>query len=228
MGKLPASNPAQSATENRFGITRFATEAEATAGTSDDLTVSPKNFGAAVDASISSATTTVEGVGEISTDSEAIAKTVSTNKFLVPSNMAANGFIQFTDVSLTAVQIKLLATVPHELVPAPAAGEVILFLTALLKLVIGSEVLTETANTLAFRYTDGSGVIVSAPVECTAFIDAAVDTYTNANEALNNIVVATGIEGQALVLDNPGANFAGNASNDATLEVRTYFITQAI
>ncbi|MGD8305135.1 MAG: hypothetical protein PVF17_00645 [Ignavibacteria bacterium] len=136
--------------------------------------------------------------------------------------------IQQKVTTLSAAEIKALATTPIELVAAPAAGSIIEFKGASFKLVAGSEVLTEAGDNLGIKYTDASGVQVSQTIECTGFIDQAADTYTNAEPAIDSIVVATSAEAQALVLDNLNNNFGGNASNDAQLIVSVSFRTVTI
>lgn len=176
---------------------------------------------------LSAATTSTTGGLEISTDAEAQGKSGSTA--IVASNLAAAGFLQWEDVSLTSAQIKALATTPITLVAAPAAGNTILFLGAMLKLAYGgSNAFTEAGDNLGIKYTDASDVQVCTTIECTGFIDATVDTYTNAVPKADNIVAATGAEARPLVLDNLGSNFAGNAANDNTFEVRVYYVVQAI
>lgn len=129
--------------------------------------------------------------------------------------------IQYATVTLTNAEIKALAATQKTLVAAPGAGLVLEFISAILKLTAGTEVLSEAADNLAIRYTDGSGVIVSEAIENTGFIDQAADTYTNAIAKKDNIVAATGAENKALVLDNTGdAEIGGNASADATMTVK--------
>ncbi|MBT7929854.1 hypothetical protein HN682_08075 [Candidatus Peregrinibacteria bacterium] len=132
-------------------------------------------------------------------------------------------------LNLTAADIKGMAAAPFEMLPAPGAGQGYVFMGASLYLVAGSEVLTEAGDNMAFRYTDGSGVIVSETIESTGFIDNAADIFTNAIPVKDTIVAKTGIENQALVLDNTGgAEFAGNASNDAELRVTVYYAQRPI
>lgn len=127
-------------------------------------------------------------------------------------------------VSMTSAQVKALATTPIQLVAAPGAGKAIKFMNASLKLVYGgSNGFTEAGDNLGIKYTDASGVQVSQTVECTGFIDQTASTYTNAEAAINAIVAASAAENQALVLDNLGSNFAGNAANDNTLEVSVLY-----
>ncbi len=124
-------------------------------------------------------------------------------------------------VNLTNDNIKHLRGTPKVLIAAPGATKSVEFISAQLLLDAGTNVLTESADNLAIRYTDGSGVIVSETVEMTGFIDQAADTLTNAIPKKDAIVAAAGILNQAVVLHNTGdGEFAGNAANDATVKVR--------
>jgi len=132
----------------------------------------------------------------------------------------ADSTIQYKEVSLTSAEVLLLATTQKTLVAAPGAGKCLEFVSALLKLDYGgTNAFTESADNLVVKYTNASGVAVSQVIECTGFIDQTADTYTNAVPEKDQIVVATGCENQALVLDNNNANFAGNAGDDNALIV---------
>lgn len=138
-------------------------------------------------------------------------------------------FLNVKEVSLTNAQIKAMRASPVTLVSAPGSGKVIEFVGAQIKLNAGSEVLTESADNMAVRLTDGSGAILSETIEATGFIDQAADTYTNAIAKADNIVAATSIENQALVIHNTGdGEYAGNASNDATLKVKVAYRVHTI
>lgn len=128
--------------------------------------------------------------------------------------------IRVTKVSITAANLKLIRATPQSLVAAAGASTVVEFVSAILKLEAGSEVLAETADNLVVRYTDGSGAIVSETIETTGFIDQAADTYSNSIPKKDVIVAATGNVNKALVLHNSGdGELTGNASDDAVLEV---------
>jgi hypothetical protein len=123
-------------------------------------------------------------------------------------------------VAVTAAQIKGLRATPKTLVAAPGAGKILQFVDALIMLDAGSEGLTETADNMAIKYTDGSGVAVSNTIEATGFIDQTGDTYTSVTPKADAIVAVTGNVNKALVLHNIGdGEYAGNASNDAALKV---------
>ena len=154
-----------------------------------------------------------------------LAKT--SKKVFIMSDKANGTWIEITsnvirtvEVSLTNAQIIALATTPIELVAAPGAGSVVKFLGGVLKMVYGgTNVFSEAGDNIGIKYTDASGVQVSETIECTNFIDASATTYTNAEPIKDAIVAATACENKALVLDNLGSNFAGNAGADNTIEI---------
>lgn len=124
-------------------------------------------------------------------------------------------------VTLTSAQVKALRATPITIVPAPRTGYVNVLVQARLKLKYGgTNVFTETADNLALRYTDGSGVIVSQTIETTGFIDQNVNTETSALPKIDAIVASTGSAGKPIVLHNTGdGEIAGNAGNDNQLQV---------
>lgn len=165
------------------------------------------------------------------TDSELIDVIIapSTLQEVITENLEMDGQIRWQDTTLTSAQVKALATTPITLVAAPGAGKSILFVGAILKLNYGgTNAFTESDDNLGIKYTDASGVQVCTTIECTGFIDQTANTYTNAVPKADNIVAATGIENQALVLDNLNDNFTGNAANNNTLSVRVYYVVQTI
>jgi predicted RecA/RadA family phage recombinase len=136
-----------------------------------------------------------------------------------PTEMAA-GVLKVAKVTLTNGQIKALRGTQKTLVAAPGATKSIEFVGAALFLNYGSEVLTESADNLSIRYTNGTGVKVSVDIEATNFIDAAADTFTNAIPVKDAIVAAAGALDQPLVLDNDGdGEYAGNVSADTTMTI---------
>ena len=129
--------------------------------------------------------------------------------------------LRWADVALTNADIKALRATPKTLVAAPGTGKVIEFLSAVLMLKAGTNVLTEATANLAVRYKDGSGVQVSQTIETTGFIDQAADQITYGLQKLDPITARSACENQPLVLHNLGAGeIAGNAANDATMKVK--------
>jgi len=129
--------------------------------------------------------------------------------------------LRWADVALTNADIKALRATPKTLVAAPGTGKVVEFLSAVLMLKAGTNVLTEATANLAVRYKDGSGVQVSQTIETTGFIDQAADQITYGLQKLDPITARSACENQPLVLHNLGAGeIAGNAANDATMKVK--------
>jgi len=132
--------------------------------------------------------------------------------------------LKVATVTVTNSQIKGMAAAPKTLVAAPGATKSLEFISALIQLNHGTEVLTESADNMAIRYTNGSGAIVSEAIEATGFIDQAADTITNAIPKKDAIVASASALNQALVLDNTGdGEYAGNATEDATLTVHIVY-----
>lgn len=126
--------------------------------------------------------------------------------------------------AIAAAAIKTLRATPVELVPALGANKIIEFLSATLVLDYGSEVLAETDDNLAVKYTDGSGVAVSDTIEMTGFIDQSADTVTRGVPVKDAIVTVAECANKALVLHNTGnGELTGNASDDSVLTVFTLF-----
>jgi len=120
--------------------------------------------------------------------------------------------------TISNAEIKALRAAPKTLVAAPGAGKILEFISALLYLDYGTNVLTESSDNLAIRYTDGSGAIVSQAIESGGFIDASADTITNALPKIDAIVAASAGINKALVLHNTGdGEIAGNAGADTVI-----------
>ena len=152
----------------------------------------------------------------------------ATSNTLTISQDASTSAMQYADVTLTAAEIKALATTQIELVAAQGAGNAILFFGAQFKLNYGSEVFAESGDNLQIKYTDDSGAAVSAAIETTGWIDQSADTMTNAIPKADAIVAAASAENQALVLDNTGSNITGNASDDSTVTARIFYQVVAL
>lgn len=132
--------------------------------------------------------------------------------------------IQYAEVVVTNAQIKALRATPKTLVAAPGAGKLLEFISAVLLLDYGSNALTESADNLAVKYTDGSGAIVSGAIEATGFIDQTADTMTTALAKIDAIVAKSGCENKALVLHNTGdGEYGGNAAADTVMRVKVAY-----
>ncbi|HHT9137377.1 MAG TPA: hypothetical protein ACFYEK_09070 [Candidatus Wunengus sp. YC60] len=129
--------------------------------------------------------------------------------------------LKYASVSLTNVNVKALRATPITLVAAQGTNKVIEFVSAVLELKAGTNVLTESADNLAIKYNNGSGAAVSQDIEATGFIDASANTITNARPKLDTIVALSASANKALVLHNTGdGEYGGNAAADATMVVK--------
>jgi len=132
-----------------------------------------------------------------------------------------SSILRYASVDLTNAQIKALRAAPVTLVAAPGATKVLEFVSAVLALDYGANVLTESSDNMAIRYTDGTGVIVSQAIEATGFIDAAADTITNALPKIDAIAANSAAVNKPLVLHNTGdGEYAGNAGADTIMSVK--------
>lgn len=143
---------------------------------------------------------------------------------IIPSAALEGTSIKYAAVALTNANIKALRATPITLVAAPGVGKVLEFVSVVLFLDYGTNVLTESDDNLAVKYVDGSGAAASETIEMTGFIDAAADTMT-VGIAKNDVIVAkTGCTNCALVLHNTGSGeFGGNAGNDTLLRAKVAY-----
>jgi hypothetical protein len=129
-----------------------------------------------------------------------------------------------TTVSVSAAELAALRATPKTLVAAPGAGYALHFVGAQLMLDYTAPAFTETADNLAIKYTDGSGLALSDTIECTGFIDQTADTVTNAVPVKDRIAAKTASENKALVLHNTGdGEFAGSGGSALRVNI-TYRI----
>ncbi len=144
-------------------------------------------------------------------------------RLVQPADLAPST-LQYAEASFTSAQIKALRASPQTIVSAPGAGKVIEFVSATLFLDYGSNVLTESADNLAVRFNNGSGVIVSEAIETTGFLDQSADTVTVAVAKTDAITAKSGAENLPLVLHNTGdGEFGGNAAGDTVLRVKVVY-----
>ena len=122
-------------------------------------------------------------------------------------------------VKLTAAQIKLLATTQVELIAAPGADRVNQVLALQMILKYGSEVFAEPSapDDLEVVYDAAGGTSIADVIG--DFIINSADTIAQPQIKDITGAAATTMVNKAVVLDNNGANYTGNASNDSVLIV---------
>jgi hypothetical protein len=122
--------------------------------------------------------------------------------------------------SFTAAQIKALRASPQTIIPSFGTGTLIVPVRGALVLKAGTNVLTESAANLAWRYV-GQAAVVLATSEMTGFIDQATSRVMFPLFNANDLAFAkTVCDGLGIELFNTGAGeFGGNAANDAVLSV---------
>ena len=122
-------------------------------------------------------------------------------------------------VEITNAQIKTLRASPKELVAAPGADKMIEFVSAVIIMDYGSNVLSESSDNLVIQYNT-SGLDASAAIETTGFLDASNDAIAVVGAADIAGAAATSYVDKALELFNSGdGEIGGNAAADTTLTV---------
>lgn len=162
---------------------------------------------------------------KIANDNVTTAKIADDN---VTNAKLAEDTVQYAEVTVSTAEILALAAAPKTVVAAPGLNRVIQYLGAELILDYAGVQYTEGGENMAFRYTDGDGVIVSEAIESTGFIDAAADTLTNSTPKADVIVTAAGSVNQALVLDNTGGSEYALGTSPVLLKVTYKVITTAL
>lgn len=125
-------------------------------------------------------------------------------------------------VQITAAQVLLLRATPITLVPAQGTGRLVQLLPSMLEINPGTVAYTETADNLAVKYTNGSGVTVSQTIEMTSFITRTARGFTSIQPVVDGIVAGTASLNQALVLHNIGDGEFANAGNGTLTVWLTY------
>lgn len=129
-------------------------------------------------------------------------------------------------VILTNAELKALNATPKELVAAPGADKFIEYISAVLILEYGSNVLTESDDNLDIEYNDGSGPAACTTIECTGFIDQEADQVMVAPAiVVAGSTTAVSVVNKNLALLSNEGDFGGNAAADTTMTVK---ITYAV
>ena len=117
-----------------------------------------------------------------------------------------------TSVSVTSAQMKALNGTPITLVSAPGATKAIIPVSCMVQLLYGgSNAFTTTSATVQLQI---NGISMTAVIAAAFLAGTANAYYYPWPLAANATVPSTTIQNQALTINNPGTNIAGNAGNN--------------
>lgn len=148
--------------------------------------------------------------------------TTNKNQYINIGTLAAPVWLLqlgFVTVTLTNAQILALRATPITIAAAPGANKINQFLGASLNVNGTAGAYTESADNLAFKYVDGSGVTLSETIEATGFIDQAGKMITNAIPKKDVILTEAQGENAAIVLHNTGDGEYGGGNAANTMKV---------
>jgi hypothetical protein len=142
----------------------------------------------------------------------------------VQSTSTVYGTLYRKTVTISSAEILALNTTPKTLVSAGGADTTILVQQIIAKGVGETRPYTG-ANALEFRYTNGSGVKVSADLPATLInaADATTVLGTVSGVATALVPVANAAVVAFVPVANPGANVSGDDSAEGTIEVTVYY-----
>lgn len=138
------------------------------------------------------------------------------------SGSAADSFIHTDTVELSNADIKALRATPKTLVAAPGADKVVEFISAVLILDYGTNVLTESADNLVIEYAT-SGTDITAAIEATGFIDAAADTLKLVYAAITDVSAANAVNLAVQLFNTGDGEYAGNVAENTTMTVKVNY-----
>jgi len=127
-----------------------------------------------------------------------------------------------TTVVLTSAQIKNLAATPIQLIPAPGSGKVIKLHNVVGKAIYGGNDVFTNINSLSVRYSGVATPLLTLDV-------SGLLAATSTNLGIVAVIgapaafAATTIENIAIVILNAFTEITGNASNDNTLTITSYY-----
>ena len=148
---------------------------------------------------------------------------------VAPTFQAAGGGGELSaTVVLTSSQVKALNTTPIELIAAPGSGNVIQVFGVSAKMTYGgTNVFTGPSFSTVNLGYDGSPPIGIGVVMASSAVYSSADAYAfNTNQSSGNLLST--MENNKIVAHNPTTNFAGNAADDNTVTVTSYYRIAAV
>lgn len=142
------------------------------------------------------------------------------------------GILQTISVTLTAAQIRSLATVPVTIVPAPGVGAIIITYFVSQKFNYGGTNPFIAGGNINLSYYDGVAAYqIVNNITPDALITAAATQYFPGDlaNAAGLYFTPAHIEDLPVVVENlGGANYTGNAADDNTLTVNVQYVVQLL
>ena len=133
-------------------------------------------------------------------------------------------YVRMASVEITSAQILLLATTQIELIPAPGADKINQVLSISMILNYGSNVFTEPSapDDLEVVYDTAGGTSIADVIG--DFVISSADAF--AHPQIKDVAgaAATTMVNKAVVLDNNGDNYGGNAGDDTTITVKCSYV----
>lgn len=137
-----------------------------------------------------------------------------------PRSVAAPTPILHTVVRLTSQEVKALAAANITVVPAPGAGLALVPIMVVYSLDRNAAYNDAAAlGDLVLAYHTTQTALITS--EADSFIDAAADAVKVERPAVTDFAPEANT---ALVIDNDGSEFTGDAGNANTLKVTTYYV----
>ena len=133
-------------------------------------------------------------------------------------------YVRMASVEIISAEILLLATTQIELIPAPGADKVIQVLSCSMILDYGTNVFTEPSapDDLEVVYDTAGGESIADVVG--DFVVLSADSIAQPQIKAVAGVAASGMVNKAVVLDNNGSNYGGNAGDDTTITVKLSYV----
>lgn len=156
------------------------------------------------------------------TSSESLGTSAASKLLGLNANQELNGVgvLKSADTLIATAAVKTLNASPVEVVPAPGAGYYVEFVGAYVFLDYATTAYSAPASgaDLAFKYTDGSGDVVSGTLETTGFINASADALAIVGKVNAE---AIGVANAKIVLHNLSST--EYAAGDSPLKVRVLY-----
>ena len=165
----------------------------------------------------------IAGVAGVSVSNENLV-TINTATGQLGSTAGGGGGFSYVTVTLTSAQIKALHATPITIIPAPAAGQMILVNQTLSQLNYGGSnaFVNAGSQNISLYYGNSTGSRASNPIMIYAQIVATSNQISASVGVANG--ASTGILATAIVASQQSTTeISGNAANDNTIKVDVWY-----